>query len=164
MSDTEFVVQDEFRFALFPSLQFTCETGYVVQLYFIGQRHERSSKRPQVPRFRLFSNLSRQSFSNGSIINTALDPYMVLNGRPERAVLTSVMARRNFTRGDFIGITNPDQRTDRLSMLYHNNSGPTVYFQEAITNTLLESSLNSTDYPLLAVQTGKYTLYGIHVA
>ena len=87
---------------------------------------------------------------------------MVLNGRSERALLTSVVAMRsdsfNFTRGDFIGIMNPDQGTDRLSMLYHNNSGPnsTVYFQETITNTLLESS---NDYPLLAVETGKCTLH-----
>ena len=82
---------------------------------------------------------------------------MVLNSRSEHGVLTSVIpatvSRRsfNFTRGDFIGIMNPNQKTDRLSMLYHNNSGPTVYFQEELSS---EPLLKLNIYPLLAVETG----------
>ena len=161
MSETEFIVQEEVRFAVFPSLQFTCETGYVVRLWFLGRRHDsgllQRSQLPQIPSFRLFSNLS-QSFSNSSALDTTLDPQMVLNGRSERAVLTSVVTTRresfNFTRGDFIGIMNPNLISDRLSILYHNSSGPTVYFQQETTTILSRSSAKSNNYPLLAIETG----------
>jgi hypothetical protein len=86
----------------------------------------------------------------------------VIDRRSERGVLVSVVPMRsgesfNFTRGNFIGLMDPSEGDNRLSMLYHNNSGPTVYFQEEnlITNPLSESSLKSNDYPLLAVETGK---------
>jgi hypothetical protein len=88
------------------------------------------------------------------------DPQIrVVDRRSERGVLVSVMPMRsgesfNFTRGDFIGLMDPSEGSNRLSMLYHNNSGPTVYFQEEIINPLSESSLMSNDYPLLAVETG----------
>ena len=165
MSETEFIVQEGFRFAVFPSLQFTCETGYVVRLWFLGRQRdaEQRSLRPQIPSFRLFSNLS-QSFSNSSALGTALDPQVVLNGRSESAVLTSVVITRssresfNFTRGDFIGIMNPTLNSDGLSMLYHNSSGPTVYFQEETTTILLRSSAKSNNYPLLAIETGNIIL------
>ena len=156
MSDTEFITQELFRFAVFPSLKFTCETGYIVRLWFIGRQREQNSLRPQIPSFRLFSSLS-QSFSNGSILN-ADTQIQVVDRRSDRGILASVMpVRFNFTLGKFIGIMDPREGTGRLSMLYHNNSGPTVYLQEGITSPFLGSSmlLKSNDYPLLAVETGK---------
>ena len=159
-SDNELTIQEGFPFAAFPSLQFMCETGYIVRLWFIGQHIivPASSEPPQIPTFIIL----RQSVSNGSRFNTVRvlqEPQVVLNSRSEHAVLTSVMPATvsrgsfNFTRGNFIGIMNPNRETDRsrLSMLYHNNSGPTVHFQKELS---LEPSLNLSIYPLLAVETG----------
>ena len=165
MSDTEFVVRDRYPFALFPSLNFTCETGYVARIWFIGQfsrgitpTAERTN--PQAPIFRLWTpnNVSDQSFTNGMTLNTSGIPDLPTNGK---LILISLRPLNGepftFTKGDFIGIMNPNSSTNRFSMLYHNDSGPSVYFRKAITNTLspLESTetQRSNDYPLLAVET-----------
>lgn len=158
MSNTEFITQERFHFAVFPSLKFTCEIGYIVRLWFIGRQYEQSPLRPQIPSFRLFSSL-RQSFSNGLQLILNGDPEIrVVDRRSERRILASVMPMRfNFTMGDFIGIMDPREGNDRPSMLYHNNSGPSIYLREGMNSPFLGSSmpLKSYDYPLLAVETGK---------
>ena len=156
MSDTEFITQEPYPFAVFPSLRFTCETGYIVRLWFIGRQYEQSPLRSQIPSFRLFNNLT-QSFNGGLQL---IPETWVVDRRSERRILASVMPMRfNFTMGDFIGIMDPREGSDSLrpSMLYHNNSGPSIYLQEGMTSSFLESSmtLKSNDYPLLAVETGK---------
>ena len=163
MSDTEFITQEPFHVAVFPSLRFTCETGYIVRLWFIGRQYEQSPLRPQIPwpSFRLFNNL-RQSFNDGLQLILKRDPETrVVDRRSERRILASVVPMRfNFTMGDFIGIMDPRERNDsvRLSMIYHNNSGPSIYLQEGKMSPFLQSS-KSNDYPLLAVETGKSHFY-----
>ena len=165
MSDTNFVVQERYPFALFPSLNFTCEMGYIVQIWFVGQLSVSEGTtstvehtNPQAPVFRLYTD---QSFTNGLTLNTQIGiPDPPTNFEP---ILIPLMIRPldgepfTFTKGDFIGIMNPNPSTNRFSMLYHYDSGPSVYFRKAITNTLspLESTetQRSNDYPLLAVET-----------
>ena len=161
MSDTEFITQEPFHGAVFPSLRYTCETGYIVRLWFIGRQYEQSPLRLQIPSFRLFNSL-RQSFNDGLQLIPNRDPEIrIVDRRSEHRILASVVPMRlNFTVGNFIGIMDPRERNDsvRLSMLYHNNSGPSIYLQEGKMSPFLQSS-KSNDYPLLAVETGKSHFY-----
>ena len=157
MSDTEFITQERYPFAVFPSLRFTCERGYVVRLWFIGQQYEQSLLGPQFPSFSLFSSIG-QPFRNGSILNRDTQ-IPVVERMSERGILVSVMPMRRessmFMRENFIGVMELNEANSRLSMLYHNSSGRTIFFQEEITYPFSESSLKSNDYPLLAVETGR---------
>ena len=167
-TDSKFIVREEFHFALFPSLQFTCEMGHVARLWFIGKVSESTlssamtDSGPQIPNFSIWTRTSNSSsFTNGrtlSALRLSDQPKILNNMEP---ILVSLRPSRfsevnfTFTKGDFIGINNPNNMTKRHSMFYHRDSGPTIYFQEEITNTLLKSSSISNDYPLLAIETGK---------
>ena len=159
VSSDQLVVREELPFALFPSLNFTCERGRIIRLWFIGRFSEGSAVTTgtsdiSLPIFRLWTINRSKSFNDDLVLSaiptTQLIPVEPLEG-------TSF----NFTKGDFIGIMNPNVTRDRFSLLYYNNSGPSVYFQTTAIFQLISSSKHTNVYPLLAVETGK-SLHNYH--
>ena len=158
-SNDQFVVQERSHFALFPSLNFTCTRGHIIRLWFIGRFSGGTSSR-LVPNasIRVWIANSATSWSlNGSQILRSATPLIRPHSKEDRLISVEPMDGRflNFTRGDFIAIRNSNIGRGGYSFLYHRNSGPAIHFYEespSMPSTLIR---NSTDYPLLAVETSK---------
>ena len=160
-SSDQFVVREELPFALFPSLNFTCERGHIIRLWFIGRFSGNGTTGTidiSYPIFKLW--MTNSSINQSFGVNDIPPMPQKFNDNQDQLISVDPLEREsfNFTRGDFtVGIMNPNMNYSRFSLLYHKNSGPSgpsIYFQKTITFEPSSDAQPVNVYPLLAAETG----------
>ena len=158
-SSDQFIVQEEPPFALFPSLNFTCEEGRIIRLWFIGRlsRGTETTRTIDIsfPTFRLW--ITKSTINQSFIVNDISPMPQKFNDDQLISVEPLEGESFNFARGGFtVGIMNPNMTYSRFSLLYHKNSGPgpSIYFQNTMTFEPSADAQHMNIYPLLAAETG----------